>query len=283
MDAKSIMIQFNYKKPSPEEAKRISESVIDDNVSSKSKGSSNAYKTHYRKQSVQFLVAGLICAAIGAISIFAMISGANGPLSFLVGLSETLLGVLGVFLPLAGIALIVMGIVYFVKSSVSPSSSYPKSPEALFEMLFFDNIYFVDMSGSATKMESDLAKWDSFAHARLCKLVPEGLRITKEQFKNYCSLIDKTMKSAAESALSVKKMNSMSVIKSGMSIGINNIQELYHSVYEVDAVFTKSYSCYYNNFKGNATVIFQFNIKGVLVKREDYWYPYDLVPILTIQ
>jgi len=279
-----ILLEFSYKKPTVEEAKRISEANTDDKGKSipKNKDAAKAYRSHYKKQAAQFFIGGLICAVIGALSILVMVSGVDGPLAFLAGLSETLLGVLSIILPLAGLSLIVMAIVFFVKSNLSPSSVRPKSPEALFKMLFFNNVYFVDTSGSVAKTESNKAKWDSFAYTRLCRLVPENLRISQEQFNEYCSKLEKTVQNAGKTVVSAKKVDTMSEMKSGNNISVNNINELYHSVYAVDAVFTRSYSCFYDKFKNNATVILEFNIKGVLVKSGDSWYPYDLTPDLVI-
>ena len=285
MDEKKVMLEFVYKKPSIEDAKKISEIKIEDMGNHKSKDSKDAaksYKTHYKKQATQFLIGGLICAAIGAVCIFAMVSGVDGPFSFLVGLSETLLGVISIIMPLAGLALLVMAIVFFIKMNITPASSRFKSPEALFRTLFDDNIYFVNKIGSLTKIESNMAKQSSFGCMRLCKLVPEDLRITQEQFNEYCLKLDKTVKKAEKTIEHALKTDTMSEMENGVTISVYNINELYHNIYEVGAVFTRAYKCYYNKFQNNTIAILEFNVKGTLVKSGEYWYPYDLMPDLRV-
>lgn len=285
MVEKRVMLEFIYKKPSEEEAKKISEVIIDVKGNSKSMGNKDAskyYRKHYRKQTFQFFIGGLICVVIGLLSIFVMIfGGTNGPLSLLNRLSENLLGVLSIMMPLSGLTFIIIAIVFFIKSNFSLSSSRSKSPKVLFKMLFDDNIYFVNTRGSLSKVESNISKWKSFGYTRLCSLVPEDLRITQEQFNEYCSMLNKTVKKAEKTVKNALKANAIIAMKNGISISVNNIKELYYNIYEVNALFTISYYCFYNT-PNKATAILEFNIKGVLVKNGEYWYPYDLMPELII-
>jgi len=284
MVKKKIVLEFNYKTPSEEEAKKISGMSLDDKEFKKSYGS------HYRTQAIRGFVFGLICAVIGALSILVMNTGVDGPLSFLNSLSENLLGVISIIMPLGSIVIFIFAIIYFTKSFISsPSSTRPKSPEALFKMLFDDNIYFPKKGGSVDK-------WHSLCHPRLCNLVPEELRITRVQLSQYYLMIIKTIEKAektikkaindeCKSNPNLKgslKNSYMNEDSCGIIITINSINELYHSVYEINAAYTKSYTCSDSKSKKYATAILEFNIKSVLVKSGEYWYPYDLMPELTI-
>ena len=282
---KTIVLKFNYKTPSEEEAKIISTSSIDNKEIKK------AYGSHYRTLAIKWFVFGLICAVIGAVSIFVMNTGINGPLSFLISLSENLLAVLSIIMPLGSLVFFIFAILYFTKSFI-PSSTRPKSPEELFKTLFDDNIYYPKKSGSVDNLE----KWIDFGCKRLCNLVPEELRITQVQFANYYLMItkiieraEKIIKQAIDNESKSRpdfkgslKNSSIDEDNCGISININSIRELYHSVYEVNAVFTKSYTCSDSKLNKYATAILEFNIQGILVKSGEYWYPYDLMPELTI-
>ena len=290
MFEKKITLEFSYKKPSEEEAGLISETGADDRQIRKSKDykdSMKSYRNHYRRLSMQYFFGSLVCAAIGVVCIIVMEMGVSGPLSFLNELSGTFVSMIVLFMSLGALVLLIIAIVIFVKSFASPSSSHPKSPESLLTMLFDDNIYFINERGSASKMETNMVKRDTVGNIRLSKLVPEKLRITQDQFREYCSAIDKTFKRAEKTIENAVKRECKSghYLMGGSNrtkINIHRTIELYYNVYEVYATFANVYDCYDKKSRKYAIAVIEFNVKSVLIKNGEYWFPYDLTPELTI-
>jgi len=121
-----------------------------------------------------------------------------------------------------------------------------------------------------------MIKRDALGNIRLCKLVPEKMRITQDRFKAYCHATEKTVSRAEKTIENAVKnecksnhnfMNLVNVT----TININSTRELYRNVYEVCAIFANSYECYDKHQK-LAIAVLEFNIKSIVsVLRTPYW------------
>ncbi len=264
MYQRQIIFNVTGKQPNEQEIRRvanigISEEAIDDAKKEKKKSG--------LKATVICLIGAIICVII-TIAFIALLE--QDIVLFSTSTMEFKINPMLMIIPIGGVIGFLIGtIIFFFGAFKSPLQ---KSPEKLLKTLFLREL------GKSINFDS---------------IVPSEIVINKDEIEAYYRNVDRIIESkisAAEAEIrnefdKLQIKGRLDPLSSNEKVLINGQQEIYPHVHLFTATIFKNKR--WDIFKENAVmasnsqfgnITLQYNIRCILINKDEYWFPYDLTP-----
>ncbi|MDR0429764.1 MAG: hypothetical protein LBH58_04715 [Tannerellaceae bacterium] len=189
--------------------------------------------------------------------------------------SITSLGKLIGFLFLFGLKWVVPPMLLIFILSEIPTSAQKKTIEGAMNWVFIKSLFSLEDSSGIQNFGSN-----DFAAKKYARIAPDALNVPDKQILDYVVKFRKYVEKAVEKEIAGKSLSTPDV-----HMTITSSAELFPDVVEVNAILTFGANVKFEKLSGKSETYCAskvvMNIAYVLVKSDDFWYPYDMFPKIT--
>ena len=275
MIEKLITIEVIGKQPSEQELKMFPPKML-------TKEAIDEAKEAYKKDSITTAVVYLIFAFVSILIVVLHGYIISNDIEWIrTGILRFLINPALISIPIILTLIFVSLAIY--KFATTSGTFMPKSPQSLYESIFKD-IYLEGLPDNAhEKLKLIVPEMLLIAHDSLKSYIENFQHIISEKQKN----VDKTLREEFDkNALLTRDNELVQFGAKNAEVEINKTELLYMNVYETHATIEKTtqWQIVKNNammqekYENYANVTVKLNINCVLLKEDEYWFPYDLVP-----